>query len=109
MRTDLTYREEGLFVTYYPNTEDGIVAWRDMINLSPDARFLSIHRKQINAQLKAAGYSVRKSPIRGKIGSELLISVDSPAPVPILGTSTDARYDDRPTHAAKKYYKPIFL
>jgi hypothetical protein len=62
MKTDLHYREEGLFVSYYPNTEEGIVAWREMIEQSPDARFWAIHKKQINAQLKAAGYSVRKSP-----------------------------------------------
>lgn len=59
---DLHYREEGLFVTYYPNTEAGIAAWKEMLKQSPSGKFLSTHRKQINAQLKAAGYSVRKTP-----------------------------------------------
>jgi hypothetical protein len=60
--SDLHFWTEGFFISYYPNTEAGKIAWYEMINHSPEGKFLAINKKQINTQLKAAGYSVRKAP-----------------------------------------------
>lgn len=59
--TDLEYINTGLFTRFMPNTAAGEVAWCEMAKESGVAAVLSIHTKNVIAQLKAAGYSVAKA------------------------------------------------
>jgi len=61
-RPDLTYRDDGLFVSFFPNTPDGERAWKIM-NATPGAeggRVLKIHAESTFVQLRMAGYTARK-------------------------------------------------
>lgn len=62
MAPDITYRDEGLFVTFFPETPAGEDAWRTMAESNDGvARFLAPMRAGIVAQLRAAGYRVAKA------------------------------------------------
>ena len=59
---DLTYSEDGLFVTFYAETPAGEDAWRTMAESNDGvARFLVTQKAGVIAQLRAAGYSVAKA------------------------------------------------
>ncbi len=57
---DFEYRITGLFTSFLPNTPAGEDAWREMASKGHEA-ILSIHTGAVLAQLRAAGYSVRKA------------------------------------------------
>jgi len=60
--TDLTYTKNGMFTTFYPETPQGKEAWTDMHNQgAPNGRILSIHAKDVLAQLRKAGYGVKRA------------------------------------------------
>lgn len=59
--TDLEYKTSGLFTRFFPNSPQGEDAWREMAKQDGDAVVLSIHTKSVIAQLRAAGYTVRKA------------------------------------------------
>ena len=59
---DLTYSDDGLFCTFYPETEDGKNAWNEAATLlGGNFRIYSQHKKATIEQLNAAGYSVTKA------------------------------------------------
>ena len=60
--SDLTYRTEGFFMRFYPETKDGEQAWNEMAAQNDGvATVLAIHGPAVIGQLKAAGYSVAKA------------------------------------------------
>lgn len=59
--TDLTYTNDGLFTRFYPETDEGENAWREMALEDGVAAVMSVHAKAVIAQLRAAGYVVRKA------------------------------------------------
>ena len=60
MKHDLEYTDDGLFVTFFPVTDAGKEAWGQMAD-QHGTKHLAIHLPAIKAQLKAAGYTVRKA------------------------------------------------
>lgn len=63
---DLTYREDGPFTAFLPESAAGEAAWRRMAELTDGTgKVLAIHAEGVLSQLRAAGYVVRKaSPVR---------------------------------------------
>lgn len=75
MQTDLEYTTNGLFTRFYPNTAAGEDAWREMAEETGNGAVLSIHAKNVIAQLRKAGYSVakaKKAPAWTSADDELL-------------------------------------
>lgn len=58
---DLTYITSGLFTRFIPHTKAGEDAWREMHSHDAISIF-TMHKGAVLAQLRAAGYSVRKAP-----------------------------------------------
>jgi hypothetical protein len=68
MTTDLTYTAHGLFTSFLPNTPAGEQAWREIADQNDgNAKVLTIHAEAVAAQLRAAGYTVRK--VKAKRGT----------------------------------------
>ena len=61
MKTDLSYKKDGFVTRFYPESKDGEVAWRQMAAQNGGSTTIySAHLDQTLAQLRAAGYCVRK-------------------------------------------------
>lgn len=61
-QSDLSYRDEGLFTCFVPNTAQGEAAWNQIASRNDGVgKVLSSHAKDTIHQLKAAGYSVSKA------------------------------------------------
>ena len=58
---DLEYITTGLFTRFIPHTLAGEDAWREMASHDATSIF-TMHKGAVLAQLRAAGYSVRKAP-----------------------------------------------
>jgi hypothetical protein len=59
---DLTYRTDGIFTNFLPETKDGEDAWRVIAEQGGgNARVLTIHLNNVLLQLRKAGYVVRKA------------------------------------------------
>lgn len=78
-RSDLTYRLDAgsMWVRFYPETEAGECAWREMAKADGVAAVLPMHLPSVLAQLKAAGYVVRQD--RSKLPSvdDVLAELDA--------------------------------
>lgn len=63
---DITYNNQGIFTAFLPETKAGEDAFRAICKAQGDhtGKVLSIHAKATIAQLRRAGYSVKK---QGKI------------------------------------------
>lgn len=73
--SDLSYTTSGLFTRFMPNTPAGEEAWRVMAEETGNAAVLSIHARNVIAQLRKAGYSVakaKKAPAWTSADDELL-------------------------------------
>jgi len=57
---DLTYADDGLFTNFMPNTKVGEGVWKEIAKEDGTGKVLSIHAKSVIAQIRAAGYTVRK-------------------------------------------------
>lgn len=66
MQSDLTYITSGLFTRFIPHTKAGEDAWRVMASQGQEA-ILSIHTGAVLAQLRKAGYCVKKAPKPAKL------------------------------------------
>jgi len=65
---DLEYINTGLFTRFVPNTPAGIAAWNVMAeSQGGTAAVLVTQAPAVLAQLRKAGYSVRKAPKPAKI------------------------------------------
>lgn len=69
---DITYHDQGLFTHFYPHTTEGEHVWRRMAEGIGTASVLSIHAKSVVAQIRLAGYKVRKHKPCKKTLDELL-------------------------------------
>lgn len=58
---DIEYIDNGLFVTFFPNTKEGEAAWRIIAKEDGSGKVLSQHAMDVIAQLRANGYTVCKS------------------------------------------------
>lgn len=72
MTSDLEYTNHGLFTRFYPNTEAGENAWREMAKESGVAAVLTMHAKPVINQLRKAGYTVSKASKPNQSISEIL-------------------------------------
>lgn len=63
---DITYSNQGIFTAFLPETKAGEDAFRAICKAQGDhtGKVLSIHAKATIAQLRKAGYSVKK---QGKV------------------------------------------
>lgn len=59
-KPDLEFTNDGLFATFFPATDAGKQAWLEM-EAQGGSKVLVMHLPAIKAQLKAAGYTVRKA------------------------------------------------
>jgi hypothetical protein len=59
--TDLEYQNDGMFVRFYPNTEAGETAWREMAKIDGVAAVLSFEARRVIHELRKAGYTVSKA------------------------------------------------
>jgi len=62
MKPDLTYTTDDMFTSFYPETKAGEEAWQVIAEQTEGSgAVLTIHAKSTIAQLRRAGYSVRKA------------------------------------------------
>jgi hypothetical protein len=66
MKVDLTYIQDGMFTTFLVNSDEGLPAYKELIRVLGAPKVLNQHLPQTLAQLKAAGYGVRKSTAKPK-------------------------------------------
>ena len=77
MNADIEYRNDGMFVRFYPVTSDGKKAWEQMIEQSGSAVVLEIESKKIIAQLRSIGFKVKKSESVKESDDDLLLALMS--------------------------------
>jgi len=56
--TDMEWHDQGLFTAFIPVSKAGEIAWQAMADDS--GKVFSVHRQAVIAQLRQAGYTVRK-------------------------------------------------
>lgn len=73
---DLTYKDNGLFVQFMPETSAGESAWRAIANETDGTgNILCIHARGVIAQLRNAGYTVHKyKPAKANISNNELLA-----------------------------------
>lgn len=70
-KCDITYKDHGLFTSFYPESKDGEIAWKQIAEQTEGTgRVLSIFTKQVIQQLRSAGYIVMKKPKVKEISME---------------------------------------
>ena len=77
MSADIEYRNDGMFVRFYPVTNEGKKAWEQMIEQSGSAVVLAIESKKIIAQLRSLGFKVKKSESVKESDDDLLLALMS--------------------------------
>lgn len=76
---DLTYRTDGLFTSFYPETEAGHAAWLQIFNQTDHTgKVFTWQTEDTIRQLRAAGYSVRKAQEVRLSDAELLSVLHDP-------------------------------
>lgn len=71
---DLEYICNGLFVSFMPVSEAGKVAWEQM-EAQRSSKVLCIHADAVKAQLRQAGYTVRKARKVTTSADDLLLAL----------------------------------
>jgi hypothetical protein len=74
MKSDLTYKQTGLFVRFYPETHAGGVAWAEMASIGDAGVIYACHLDSTLKQLRDAGYRVTKSRSAKKVDDEALFA-----------------------------------
>lgn len=75
---DLTYTDDGMFTRFIPMTDQGFTIYQQMIEQAGTAAFLNVTRPSVLAQIRAAGYTVRKSKKATKAElDEILAELDA--------------------------------
>ena len=73
--TDLTYINQGLFTAFIPVSKAGETAWNEMAKQTEGTgKVLSVHANATIAQLKSAGYKVRKAAKQPQIDADALLA-----------------------------------
>lgn len=70
--TDMTFIDNGMFVTLMPNNPDAEKAWNIISEAFPGCSIPFTAWPSVKSQLKAAGYSVRKQRKMKPVTSEEL-------------------------------------
>lgn len=63
-KIDLMWTTDGLFTTFYVNSNEGLIAYKQIVETCGAPKVLDIHREATIHQLKQAGYTIRKSIAR---------------------------------------------
>ena len=71
--SDLTYRNDGMFVTFTPQTALGERVWSEM-NAKDNHTVFACHLPAVLKQIRAAGYSVTKSKPVKAAGDDALLA-----------------------------------
>lgn len=58
--TDISYTQCGLFTRFYPESPEGESVWRELAKNDGVAAVLNTHAASVIAQIKRAGYTVKK-------------------------------------------------
>ncbi len=62
MKRDVSYKVDGLFTTFIPDTAQGEIAVREMMAQNENSnKVFSVHSSAVIEQLRKAGYVVRKA------------------------------------------------
>lgn len=71
--TDITYSNEGLFTCFYAESRDGDALMSQIVAQNEGSnKILSIHAKSVIAQIRKAGYKVKKAKKVTMSDSDLL-------------------------------------
>ncbi len=77
-KPDLTFTNDGVFVTFYAETKAGEDAWRVMAEqMGGVARIMAPQFASVKAQLKAAGYVIRKATKPAQSIDDILDELDA--------------------------------
>ena len=76
MKTDISYISDSFFVTLYPNTNHGRDVWNAINQLFPNCKIPVSAWPGTKAQIKDAGYSVRKSRPVKMTDAEILAGLE---------------------------------
>ena len=61
-KLDLTYTTNGIFTTFYPESKEGEIAYKTILeHTNNTAKILTIHLKSTLQQLRKVGYKVSKA------------------------------------------------
>lgn len=62
MKADIEYIDDGMFITFVPNTPEGEQVWRQLAESTDGTgKVFAIHAKQVVQDMRKAGYTVRKA------------------------------------------------
>lgn len=73
---DLEYINDGLFTKFMPVTKAGEEAWREMAKEDGVAAVYVCQANSVLAQLRTAGYSVRKAKVCKKSINKIMAELD---------------------------------
>lgn len=60
--TDLTYTQDKMFTTFYPESKDGELAWNEMAEkMNGVAKVMNCEANNVIANLRRYGYKVKKA------------------------------------------------
>lgn len=78
MKADIEYIEGGMFVTFVPNTHEGVKVWKQLAGATEGTgKVLAMQAKQVIKDIRKAGYTVRKAkPISKKDVNKMLDEFD---------------------------------
>lgn len=76
MKTDISYTSDGFFVTLYPNTNHGRNVWNAINESFPGCKIPVTAWAGTKAQIKDAGYSVRKARPVKMTDAEILAGLE---------------------------------
>ncbi len=79
MQRDVSYKVHGLFTTFIPDTAQGEIAIREMMAQNENSnKVFSVHGSAVIAQLRKAGYVVRKAkPVTRADSDKLFADMDA--------------------------------
>ncbi len=61
MQADITYKNDGMFTRFFPETKAGESVWCEMVEQHGVAAVLNFEAQRVIAQIRAAGYKVAKA------------------------------------------------
>lgn len=77
--TDLETIDDGLFTSFFPNTQAGRAAWRVLAADDGSGKVLTIHAGSVIQQLRQAGYSVSRRKACAIDADAMLAALESEA------------------------------
>jgi hypothetical protein len=71
---DLSYRVNGLFTSFYPDTKAGEVAFNELATQTEGTgRIFTTHLAEVKKQLRAAGYTVAVTKVDNELTLEQML------------------------------------